>query len=89
MPDRDVLLFIDDIIESICAIEDFTDNVEYDYFVSDRKTYSATLREFIVIGEAVSKIPDKLKSQHPQVAWRLVKDFRNFIKFIKPPAPLV
>lgn len=79
MSDREILLFVEDIVESICAIEDFTANIDYDYFVSDRKTYSATLREFIVIGEAISKIPDEIKMEHSSVAWRLIKDFRNFI----------
>jgi uncharacterized protein with HEPN domain len=79
MPERDILLFIEDILESIEAIEEFTLNMEYDSFVADRKTYSATQREFIVIGEAISKIPEDIKSQRPLVAWRLIKDFRNFI----------
>ena len=79
MFDRDILLFIDDILESIAAIEDFVNDIEYDFFVSDRKTYSATIREFIIIGEAISKIPETIKMQKPDVAWRLIKDFRNFI----------
>ena len=62
MSERDILLFVDDAIESICAIEDFTRQIEYDFFISDRKTYSATLREFIVIGEAMGKIPDDIMS---------------------------
>lgn len=65
MSERDITLFIDDILESICAIEDFLNDVEYDFFVSDRKTYSATIREFIIIGEAISKIPDAIKRRNP------------------------
>ena len=79
MSERNISLYVGDIIESICAIEDFTRQIDYDYFISDRKTYSATLREFIVIGEAMGKIPDTVKLQRPAVAWRLIKDFRNFI----------
>lgn len=50
---RDIQLYLDDIEESIAAIEEFTADLKFDFFASDRKTYSATLREFIVIGEAI------------------------------------
>jgi len=76
---RDIRLYIDDIKESIGAIEEFTSEINFEGFTSDRKTYSATLREFIVIGEAISHIPENLKERFPQVEWRQIKDFRNFI----------
>lgn len=76
---RDASLYLADIQESIAAIEEFTEGIDADFFKSDRKTYSATLREFIVIGEAISHIPEDIKQQFPSVEWRLIKDFRNFI----------
>jgi uncharacterized protein with HEPN domain len=79
MSDRDIRLFVADIIESIDAIEEFIKDCNYEDFVSDRKTYSATLREFIVIGEAILNIPDEMKKNFPEIEWRLIKDFRNVI----------
>jgi uncharacterized protein with HEPN domain len=79
MSERDLLLYVDDCIEAIEAIESYTCDIDFAGFVADRKTYSATLREFIVIGEAVSRIPEEIKNRHPDTAWRLIKDFRNFI----------
>lgn len=76
---RDVRLFLADIAESIQAIEEFTRDISYEFFLSDRKTYSATLREFTVIGEAIANIPDDIKNQFSSIEWRLIKDFRNFI----------
>ncbi len=76
---RDVRLYLADIDESIAAIEEFTAGLDYETFAGDRKTYSATLREFIVIGEAIANIPDEVKSRAPSIEWRLIKDFRNFI----------
>jgi len=76
---RDIQLYLDDIEESISAIEEFTANIDFHFFSNDRKTYSATLREFIVIGEAISNIPDEVKNRVPSIEWRLIKDFRNFI----------
>ena len=79
MSERDPALFIEDILESIDAIEDFVTGCDYESFFADRKTYSATLREFIVIGEAIAHIPEEIRADFPDVAWRLIKDFRNFI----------
>ena len=79
MSERDPALFIADILESIDAIEDFVTGCNYESFFADRKTYSATLREFIVIGEAICNIPDEMKDQFPDISWRIIKDFRNFI----------
>jgi len=79
MSKRDSSLYINDILDSIEAIEEFTFNINYETFINDRKTYSATLREFMVIGEAISKIIDLLQEKKPNYPWRMIKDFRNFI----------
>lgn len=76
---RDVRLYLADIDEAIAAIEEYTTGLDYAGFSGDRKTYSATLREFIVIGEAIANIPEHLKDKAPSIEWRLIKDFRNFI----------
>ena len=35
------------------------------------------IRRFEIIGEASSKISDKLKNNNPNIAWRLMKEMRN------------
>lgn len=79
MSKRDSQLYINDILESIEAINQFVNGMSYEEFYKDRKTYSATIREFTVIGEAISKIIDLLQKKHPSYPWRILKDFRNFI----------
>ncbi|OHD97515.1 MAG: hypothetical protein A3E21_09685 [Sulfurimonas sp. RIFCSPHIGHO2_12_FULL_36_9] len=79
MSKRDKSLYIDDIIDSSSAIKEFIDDMSFEEFVSDRKTYSATIREYIIIGEAVSNLIEVLEERLPQYPWRMVKDFRNFI----------
>jgi len=79
MSDRNILLFIDDALESIEAIENYIDGITYETFIEDRKTYSATIREYIVIGEAISKTIDQLNREIPDFPWRAIKDFRNIV----------
>jgi uncharacterized protein with HEPN domain len=79
MSKRGVELYVDDILDSIGAIEEFTNDISYEEFLNDRKTYSATIREYIIIGEAVSQLIEVLEKNHPDYPWRMIKDFRNFI----------
>ena len=80
MPKRDLRLYIQDILESIEAIESYIIDIKtFDAFASDRKTYSATLREYIIIGEAIVPLLGLLEQKFPDYDWRMIKDFRNFI----------
>ena len=79
MSKRGIELYVDDILDSIGAIEEFTNGISYEEFFNDRKTYSATIREYIIIGEAVSQLIEILEKKYPDYPWRMIKDFRNFI----------
>ena len=79
MSERDLLLLLEDITFSINHIFDYTRELSLEKYEQDQKTKDAVERNFMIIGEAVSRIPDDFKSQHQQVEWRIIKDFRNFI----------
>ena len=66
-------------MESASAIKDYTAEINFETFQIDRKTYSATIREYIIIGEAVSALIDILEEHAPSYPWRMVKDFRNIV----------
>lgn len=48
MSKRDVALYIENILDASKAIQEFTASMSFEAFISDRKTYSATLREYTV-----------------------------------------
>lgn len=50
-----------------------------DSYEADSKTKDAVERNFEIVGEAASRIPDDFKKLHPTIEWRIIKDFRNFI----------
>ena len=79
MAKRSDALYLNDILESVDAIEEFIAGYDFDRFKSDRKTCSATIREFEVIGEAIGKLSDNIKTKYREVAWRDIKDFRNLL----------
>lgn len=39
----------------------------------------AIIRNFEIIGEAASKVPEDLRRKYPSVEWRKIADFRNVL----------
>ena len=79
MYERDFRLYLSDILDSGRAIQEFVKGLSFEGFCKDRKTYSAVIREFEVIGEAVGKCFEELKRKHPDMEWQDIRDFRNLL----------
>lgn len=79
MSKRTDALYLRNIKEAIEAIQDYTKEVSFDDFRVDRMRYSAVIREFEIIGEAVGKLEDRVKERYPEIAWQDIKDFRNLL----------
>jgi uncharacterized protein with HEPN domain len=79
MSDRDLRLYLADILDSGNAIREFVEGMSLEDFCNDRKTSSAVIREFEIIGEAVGKLPNELKQEWSAVEWHDIKDFRNLL----------
>jgi len=79
MYNKKISLYLNDIKDSINAINDYIASMTFDDFINDRKTYMAVIREFEIIGEAVKNIPDSIKAQYPEIQWRDIVDFRNIL----------
>ncbi|MDQ7044888.1 MAG: DUF86 domain-containing protein [Sulfurimonas sp.] len=79
MSSRSELLFLQDILDSVNAILDFTKALSLDEFSNNRLVYSATIREFEIIGEATIHLSDDTLETYNQVIWRDLKDFRNLL----------
>lgn len=70
---------IQDILSSIEAIFEYTRGLDFEGFVSDRKTVDAVIRNLIVIGEAAARIPENVFQDHPEIPWADMRDMRNFV----------
>ena len=67
------------ILEAIEKLELVADTTTKDEFLSDWLKQDAVLKNFIVIGEAISQIDEEIKQKFPDVDWRGAKSMRNFI----------
>ena len=72
-------LYIEDILDSINAIESYLDGLNYDAFIENRMVYAATIRELEIIGEAIGKISQTIKETYTDIDYRTIKDFRNVL----------
>jgi uncharacterized protein with HEPN domain len=79
MSDRSQLLYCQDILEAGQAIQAYVQAITLQDFVRDRMRYSAVIREFEIIGEAVGKLPAALKTEYSDIPWQDIKDFRNLL----------
>jgi len=79
MSNRKMILYLNDIKESTEAILSYVEYYDIKQFISDRKTYSAVIREFEIIGEAAKHLSEELLSNYQEVEWRDLTDFRNLL----------
>ncbi|MFK2823745.1 DUF86 domain-containing protein [Arcobacter sp. YIC-80] len=68
------------ILESIEKIENYTkDFLIADDFYHDEKSFDATMMQFVIIGEMISKLDDNFKKENSNIPWQKIKDFRNIV----------
>lgn len=76
---KDDKVFIDHILESINAIEDFSKGLTKEELKSNRMKQSAIVREIEIIGEAAKNISKNLKNKYPEIKWQDIIGTRDII----------
>lgn len=71
------LLAILEAIEKIGEYSNEFNNGEDFYY--DSKSFDATMMQFVIIGEMITKLDEAFKIQHSNIPWIKIKDFRNII----------
>ncbi len=77
--ERNIGDYLNDIMEMIADIRDFTKGMSYEDLDDDRKTLFAVIRCLEVLGEAVKKIPENIKNEYPEIPWQDMCDMRNVV----------
>lgn len=70
-------LYLDDMIDFVGKVLAYTNGLDQAGFVASGLTYDATLRNLELIGEAATHIPDKIRTAHPDIPWRIIIATRN------------
>ena len=64
--ERVLLDYLNDILESIFDIREFTVSMDKESFSNDKKTIKAVVRSLEVIGEATSKLPHNIREVYSE-----------------------
>ena len=76
---RDIGLFIEDILNSIKNIEEFSKSLDKEKFSKDILRQSAIIRQLEIIGEAAKNIPDSFREKYPRIAWKDIAGVRDIL----------
>jgi len=74
---NDFLVYLDDILEAIKKIKNYTKGLDFSKFQRDSKTIDAVVRNFEVMGEVGKRIPGEAKRQSPEIPWRAMSGMRD------------
>ncbi len=77
MTKRQLEDYLQDILDAIAAIEQFTSGIEFDTFSQNLEKVFAVSRAIEIIGEAVKRIPDAVRSQYSNIPWRDIAGMRD------------
>ena len=74
---KDDFIFIEHILDSIKAIEEFSRGITEKELNSNRLKQSAIVREIEIIGEAAKNISEEFKNKHKEVSWKEIIGTRD------------
>lgn len=74
---REFLDYIDDIVEAMQKAMEFAKDTDYDGFIKDAKTAYALVRALEIIGEAVKRVPEEIKSRYQEIPWKDMAGMRD------------
>ena len=76
---RDHKVYLEDILEAIGKIREFTKGMSVAVLSKDAKTRDAVIRNLEVIGEAVKRLPEDVRSREPDVEWKKIAGLRDIL----------
>jgi len=74
---REINLYIKDILDNMDNAERFIANMTFEEFSADIKTAYAVSRCIEIIGEASKNIPTVMRRQYPNIPWKKMAGMRD------------
>ena len=75
-------LYLQDVLVAAERISSYIENVSQSEFEMDQMRIDAVIRNLQLIGEAVKKIPDSIRTDYPDIAWKEIAGLRNRVTHV-------
>ncbi len=69
--------YIQDMVDALKDIRQFTLGQSYEAFIQDRKTVNAVVRSLEIIGEAAKQIPESMRKASPSIPFKRMSGMRD------------
>ncbi len=79
MTERSLSEVVQDILEAIADIVTFTAAIDFEAFRQNREKILAVVKAIEILGEAVKKIPEDIRSRYPQIPWKAIAGMRDVL----------
>ena len=79
MSERQPSILLSDMLDSINAILEYTNGMDFEAFLNDRKTRDAVIRNLQVLGEAANRVPKISRDGYPEIEWMRIIRSRHIL----------
>lgn len=76
---KDVRVYIDDVLECIDKVGEYTEGVGEEEFYENTQIQDAVIRRLEIVGEAVKNIPVDFREQYPGIPRRKIAGMRDVL----------
>lgn len=76
---RDELVFLEDILDCIERIEQYTERLTEKEFEDNTEKQDAVIRRIEIIGEAVKNLSQKTRDRYANIPWREIAGMRDVV----------
>jgi uncharacterized protein with HEPN domain len=77
MSKRDDSAVVQDMLESLTRIIEYTENIDYSTFENDKKTQDAVIRNIEILGEAAKLLSAEARSKYSDIPWKDIAGTRD------------
>jgi len=76
---RDMRVYVQDMIESIEIIGEYTQSLTEEEFYRNRQVQDAVLRRLEIIDEAVKNIDEDFRNRYAEIPWKKIAGLRDVL----------